>query len=47
MEILGTVQSTGQVVHIGQTENRCMICGASVPEDREVCPNCEKSVLQK
>lgn len=47
MEILGTVHATGQVVHIGQTEDRCMMCGKPVPEGREVCPDCEKSVMQK
>ena len=23
-------------------ENRCVICGAIIPEGRQVCPNCEK-----
>lgn len=47
MEILGTVHDPSQVIHIGQTEDRCMMCGKPVPEGREVCPDCEKSVLQK
>jgi RNA polymerase subunit RPABC4/transcription elongation factor Spt4 len=23
-------------------ENRCVMCGAIIPEGRQVCPNCEK-----
>ena len=23
-------------------ENRCVVCGAIIPEGREICPNCEK-----
>lgn len=22
-------------------ENRCVVCGAIIPEGRQVCPNCE------
>lgn len=43
MEIIGKVDST-TIVHIGQTKNICVICGAEVPEGREVCPICEKSI---
>lgn len=25
------------------TENRCVCCGAIIPEGRQVCPNCERS----
>lgn len=25
-------------------DNRCVICGAIIPEGRQVCPNCEKRV---
>lgn len=32
------------VIHVGQTKNICVICGAEVPEGREVCPICEKSI---
>lgn len=24
------------------SENRCLICGAVIPEGRQLCPNCEK-----
>lgn len=23
-------------------ENKCLVCGAIIPEGRQVCPNCEK-----
>lgn len=28
-------------------ENRCIICGAIIPEGRQICPNCEKGKPQK
>lgn len=28
-------------------ENRCIICGAVIPEGRQVCPNCENGKLPK
>ena len=28
-------------------ENRCIICGAVIPEGRQVCPNCENGKTQK
>lgn len=31
-------------IFVGQTKNICVICGAEVPEGREVCPICEKSI---
>ena len=43
MEIIATT-SEGQIVHIGSTDNRCMICGAEIPEGREICPGCEHGV---
>lgn len=34
----------GQIVHIAESSNvdRCVCCGDIVPEDRLVCPKCEK-----
>jgi len=28
-------------------ENKCVVCGAVIPEGRLVCPNCESKVLEK
>lgn len=33
-----------QQIYVGQTKNICLICGREVPEGREVCPICEKSI---
>lgn len=27
--------------------NTCIVCGAEIPEDRRVCPNCEKQMTEK
>ena len=35
---------TDKKIFVGQTKNICVICGAEVPEGREVCPICEKSI---
>ena len=29
------------------TENRCVVCGAVIPEGRYVCPNCESGDIQE
>ena len=26
------------------TDNRCIFCGAVIPEGRQVCPSCEKNL---
>ena len=26
-------------------ENRCVVCGAMIPEGRQICPNCEKGYM--
>lgn len=28
-------------------ENRCIFCNDIIPEGRQFCPNCEKSILNK
>jgi len=28
-------------------ENRCMYCGEVIPEGRQICPSCEKSIIKK
>ena len=28
-------------------ENRCVVCGDIIPEERQVCPICEGNVLPK
>jgi predicted nucleic acid-binding Zn ribbon protein len=28
-------------------EERCIVCGAIIPEGRQICPNCEKAVSRK
>ena len=28
------------------TENRCVCCGAIIPEGRQVFPSCEKKLMQ-
>lgn len=33
-----------EVVHVGQSENVCVVCGEPVPEGREVCYICEHTV---
>ena len=43
MEIIATT-SDCQTVHVGSTNNRCVICGAEIPEGREICPDCEQGV---
>lgn len=32
---------TDKKIFVGQTENICLICGAEVPEGREICYSCE------
>ena len=27
-------------------EERCIVCGAIIPEGRQICPNCEKAVTR-
>lgn len=27
--------------NIGENDNKCLCCGAIIPEGRQVCPNCE------
>ena len=36
--------STGKV-NIGTTKNVCVVCGAEIPEGREICLNCEAEYL--
>ena len=36
--------STGKV-NIGTTKNVCAVCGAEIPEGREICLNCEVEYL--
>ncbi len=31
----------------GATDNRCVCCGAIIPEGRQVCPNCEKKLEER
>lgn len=35
---------TDKKIFVGQTKNICVICGREIPEGREVCPICEKSI---
>ena len=28
-------------------ENRCIVCGAIIPEGRQICPNCENGYTPK
>ena len=28
-------------------ENRCVVCGAIIPEGRQICPNCENGYHPK
>lgn len=33
------------IIKYGELEdNRCIICGAIIPESVQVCPNCEKDI---
>lgn len=34
----------GKSVNIGTVENRCLCCGEVIPEGREVCIQCERSL---
>lgn len=28
-------------------ENKCVVCGAIIPEGRQVCPNCQIEAIKK
>lgn len=32
--------------HIDNMPERCVCCGTIIPEGRQVCPNCERNVMQ-
>ena len=42
--VVGEKKEKQDVVHVGSNKNICLICGSEVPEGREVCPICEKSI---
>ena len=36
--------NTGKTEAVSMNENRCVCCGAIIPEGRQVCPTCEEGV---